>query len=298
MTASEVDQVGVLPERSPKDWIHRGLMTLPFALQRPLVLLDLETTGVSTATAEVVELAMVRLGPSDVNGQVLREEWVGRFRAVSGIPAEAALIHGITNDMVADCPTLSERIQWVWQTLQGVDLAGYNLKTYDLPILARYASQQGLSKLPGSGQRVYDALQVFRKHQRQRLEDAVRFYCKREHSDAHGALSDTQATLDVMIGQFQLHKEALPMDILAVDGDASTGASDGEQCLDPDGRVRMQDGYPVLTFSKHKGIPLRKAYQQDPGFFHWLLKNPGFASTTKEVVCKALGIGVINRQGA
>ncbi|MCJ7629300.1 MAG: hypothetical protein MUO50_13050, partial [Longimicrobiales bacterium] len=55
------------------------MMILPFELDRPLVFLDLETTGLSTLSDRIIELAIIRVSPQ---GDVL--EAVRRFNP--GIP--------------------------------------------------------------------------------------------------------------------------------------------------------------------------------------------------------------------
>jgi len=72
------------------------------ALNRPLAVVDLETTGVSVDRDRVVQLGIIRLEPS---GQYYEFD---RFvNPEMPIPPEASAVHGISDGMVADGPTFS-----------------------------------------------------------------------------------------------------------------------------------------------------------------------------------------------
>src|SRR5690606_5341836 len=79
-------------------------MRLPFLLDRPLVFLDLETTGLSPAHDRIVELAIIKVTPQ---GDVL--ERVRRFDPGCPIPPEATAVHGIGDDDVRGEPPFARR---------------------------------------------------------------------------------------------------------------------------------------------------------------------------------------------
>ena len=68
-------------------------------LKKPLVILDLETTGVSIASDRIVEFSALKVTPGGA------EEWL-TLRINPGIPIspEATRIHGITDADVANEP--------------------------------------------------------------------------------------------------------------------------------------------------------------------------------------------------
>src|SRR5688572_8898211 len=78
----------------PQPYI-RPPMRLPFVLDRPLVFLDLETTGLSTSNDRIIELAIIKVTP---RGDVL--ERVRRFNPLMPIAPEATAVHGITDEDV------------------------------------------------------------------------------------------------------------------------------------------------------------------------------------------------------
>jgi len=87
-----------------------------------VMVIDTETTGVDPATDAIVELGAVTFQGADsvdVRRMVLNP---GRT-----IPAEAAAIHGITDEMVAGKPTLADIGERFLAAVQGADvLCAYN----------------------------------------------------------------------------------------------------------------------------------------------------------------------------
>ena len=68
-------------------------------LKNPLVVLDLETTGVNIATDRIVEIALIKINPNGTE-----EEKLYRINPEMPIPLEVSMIHGIYDDDVKDEP--------------------------------------------------------------------------------------------------------------------------------------------------------------------------------------------------
>ena len=68
-------------------------------LTRPLIVFDLETTGINTSTDRIVELYMIKLTPDGEREDV--HEYINPGRP---IPPEVTAIHGISDEMVKDKP--------------------------------------------------------------------------------------------------------------------------------------------------------------------------------------------------
>jgi DNA polymerase-3 subunit epsilon len=69
-------------------------------LERPLVVLDLETTGTKVQTDRIVEISLLKLLPDGSNEIKTR-----RLNPGVPIPKEATAIHGITYADVANEPS-------------------------------------------------------------------------------------------------------------------------------------------------------------------------------------------------
>ena len=100
-------------------------------LKRPLLFLDLETTGLNVATDRIVEICVLKLHPDGS-----REVRTRRINPTIPISPQAQAIHGISNEDVADEPTFKKVAKSLAQWMEGCDVAGYNSIKFDVPMLA------------------------------------------------------------------------------------------------------------------------------------------------------------------
>ena len=66
-------------------------------LKKPIVFFDLETTGVQIASDRIVEMSILKILP---NGDKQKKTWL--INPMIPIPDEVIVIHGITNEKVAE----------------------------------------------------------------------------------------------------------------------------------------------------------------------------------------------------
>src|SRR5258706_5481157 len=112
-------------------------MSLP--LSQPLAFFDLETTGTDPLRDKIVEIALVRIDPSGD-----REATTRRINPGRPIPAEATAVHGIRDEDVADAPPFSQLARGLLDVLKYADLAGFNVRRFDVPLLDREFREGGL----------------------------------------------------------------------------------------------------------------------------------------------------------
>ena len=94
---------------------------LKIEMNRPLVVFDIESTGVSPRRDRIIELAAVKVSPG---GQ---EDWrCWLLNPTVPIPAETTAIHGIADEDVKDCPTFAERASEIFDFFAGCDIGGFN----------------------------------------------------------------------------------------------------------------------------------------------------------------------------
>lgn len=72
-------------------------------LTRPLVVFDLETTGINTQKDRIIEISMLKVFP---NGD--EELRTYRVNPTIPIPKDSSAIHGIFDQDVADKPTFKQ----------------------------------------------------------------------------------------------------------------------------------------------------------------------------------------------
>jgi DNA polymerase-3 subunit epsilon len=232
-------------------------------ITRPLVVFDLETTGVEIGRDRIVEIGVVRLDPDGG-----RDEWVQRINPDMPIPSGATAVHGITDADVRDMPRLADVAAHLLALFAGADAAGFNSASFDLPFLAADLERVGLS-LDRSSLRHVDAMRIFHLREPRDLSAALRFYCGREHAGAHSALADARATLDILEAQVARYDD-LPVDVEGLHAFCGQGRGDG---VDPDGRlVWSPEGEAVFTFGKYKGRTLRQVAAEDAGYLRFIQK--------------------------
>lgn len=115
--------------------------------------LDTETTGLGPR-AEIVDLAIVAL-----DGTVLVNQLV---KPVRPIPIDAMLIHGITNDAVADAPSWPEVMAEVAPLLSGRTVVAYN-SSFDRDMIAQCCGAAQLERPDVSWECAMRAYSAFRK---------------------------------------------------------------------------------------------------------------------------------------
>ena len=249
----------------------------PVKLDRPLAILDIEATGISPRADRLVELAILRIEP---DGTEQFRTWL--VNPTVPIPVETTAIHGITDEVVKNCPTFAQVAGDVKNFLGDSDLGGFNIGRFDVPMLCEEFLRAGIA-FEAESRRVLDAQRIFHTREPRDLSAALAFYCGRAHVDAHGAEGDVRATRDVLLGQFQKYPD-LPTDMEEID--RRFNARDPFNA-DRSGRFRWVDGEVVVNFGKKKGARLRELVKQDPGFLKWILKND-FPLDTRRLAENAL----------
>lgn len=96
------------------------------------VIFDLETTGLNSKAAEIIEIAALKIKDENVI-----DEFSTLIKPRNPIPAATSEFNGITNDMVSDAPKISDVLPLFSNFIKDSILAGYNIASFDLPILRR-----------------------------------------------------------------------------------------------------------------------------------------------------------------
>jgi len=140
-------------------------------LDRPLAVIDLETTGTDPKLDRIIEISALKLLPDDGHDHRTR-----RVNPGVPIPPEATAVHGISDDDVADCPAFRAIAPGLARFLDGCDLAGFNILNFDLRLLAAEFNRVGLV-FPVAGRRIIDACRIFHQREPRDLTAAMKFYC-------------------------------------------------------------------------------------------------------------------------
>lgn len=249
----------------------------PLKLDRPLIVFDIEATGISPRADRIVELAAIRIEP---DGKETSGYWL--LNPGVPIPVETTAIHGITDEIVRSCPTFKDKALEILTFFGDSDFAGFNAGRFDIPMLAEEFTRAGIPFDPDR-HRLLDAQRIFHTREPRDLSAALKFYCDRPHEDAHGAEADVRATLDVILGQFKRYAD-LPRDMETLD---RTFNPIDPFNADRSGRLRWTDGELTIHFGKKKGAKVKDLVKDDPGFLKWIIKND-FPQDTRQICENAL----------
>lgn len=246
-------------------------------LTKPLAIFDIEATGLNPRTDRILELAVVRL---PVKGKPTTRTWL--INPGIPIPLETIAIHGISDELVKDCPTFKAVADEILDFFKGCDLGGFGMGRFDIPILEEEFARVG-KHFDAIGRRQFDAQRIFHKREPRDLTAALQFYCGETLTDAHGAEADALATLKVLQGEFKKYPD-LPTDPDELDRLLNER---DPFLLDRDGKLRWLDGEITINFGKKKGTQLRDLVLEDTQFLKWMLKGD-FALDTKTIIRKAM----------
>ncbi|HMS71074.1 MAG TPA: 3'-5' exonuclease [Saprospiraceae bacterium] len=262
-----------------------------FNLKNDLVFFDLEATGLNVVRDRIVQIAMIKFSP----GKAEPEEMEMLINPGIPISEEAMAIHGITPDMVRNKPTFEQASESIYKFIGNADLAGYNSDRFDIPMLMEEFYRAGFD-FDIDKRNLIDVQKIFYKMEPRTLKAAYMHYCGKSLEDAHNALADVRATVDVLAGQLEMYK-----DTDHVDGDGFTTPkpiqndmpaiakflSDGSM-LDVTQKLRMSpNGDIVFNFGKYIGKPAAKTLYEDRQYYHWIQEKE-FSAQVKKLTKKLL----------
>jgi DNA polymerase-3 subunit epsilon len=247
-------------------------------LARSLTLIDLESTGLNPHIDRIVEISVLKIHRGGASQHV-----TCRLNPGVPIPAEASGIHGIYDADVAGQPRFRDIAASLQAFLAGSDLAGFNLRRFDLRLLQAEFQRAGLF-WSLEGRSIIDAMEIFHRYERRDLAAAVGFYLGRPHDGAHSASADVLAAaqvLDAMLGRYA----DLPRTV-----DALHMRFQDPNAVDGDRRFVRVGGEIRMNFGPHRGQPLAVVAQVNPGFLRWML-GQDFQDDAKRIVVEALACG-------
>lgn len=241
-------------------------------LKKPLVFFDLETTGIKIASDRIVEISILKIFP---NGAQESKTWL--VNPEIEIPAEAAAIHGITNEKVVTEPTFKELAQKVYEMIDDSDLAGFNSNRFDIPLLAEEFLRAGID-FDMNNRKAIDVQVIFHKKEQRTLSAGYKFYCGKDLDNAHSAEADTMATYEILKAQLDTYED-IENSVEAL----STYSTHGKRG-DFAGFILFNDqDQEIFSFGKYKGRVVEDVLKENPGYNAWI-QNADFPLYTKKVL--------------
>ncbi len=236
---------------------------LSLILKRPLVIFDIESTGLNARRDRIVELAAIKVWP---DGREESRCWL--LNPTVAIPPETSAIHGITDEIVKNCPTFVDKAPEIYDFFKDADLGGFNSDHYDIPCLEEEFLRAGYALNACSRKRI-DVQRIYHRMEPRTLSAAVKYYLGRSHDGAHGAEADARATLEVLDAQMKKYSElprtADELDEYLVPHDPLNA--------DRNGMLRWKNGELTINFGKKRGESLKRLLINEPNYLRWMVKG-------------------------
>tara|TARA_B110000046_G_scaffold28786_1_gene29924 strand:- start:1329 stop:2168 length:840 start_codon:yes stop_codon:yes gene_type:complete len=265
------------------------MQDIKFNLDRDLVFFDLESTGLNVMKDRIVQIALIKY-PKEGGEPIEKEMLVN-----PGIPIseESIAIHGITPEKVANKPTFIQVAHEINDFIGNADLSGYNSDRFDIPMLMEEMARAGID-FDIDNRRAIDVQKIFYKMEPRTLVAALKYFCGKKLEDAHNALADVRATVDVLKGQLIMYQETD-----YVDGDDYTTERpikndmaaiakfiSDTRTVDATQRFKYNhQGEIVFNFGKYVGQPAAELLFKDRHYLNWILEKD-FSTQVKKIVKK------------
>ena len=237
-------------------------------INRPIVFIDIETTGLKINTDRIVEIAILKILPS---GDKIN--YVKRINPTISIPKDVTAVHGITDEMVANEPTFKDLATEILNFIDDSDIGGYNSNKFDIPLLMEEFLRINM-QFDLINRNFIDVQKIFHTMEQRTLGAAYKFYCNKNLEDAHSAKADIDATFEILEAQINKYPH------IGNSIEKIQQFLGEDKIVDLARRFKIEKNVIVFNFGKHKGIPVEKVLKDEPQYYSWMMRGD-FALDTK-----------------
>lgn len=266
-------------------------------LIRPLIVPDVETTGLNPLDSRIIEL-----GFQLWTAEGLKIEWRTLVQPGIPIPPASTAVHHITDAMVAACrvcgggpketlqedtcrceefkpwPTFKEIAPRLGKGFSDCDFAGKNVR-FDLRIINAEMSRAEV-EWSYMDARIIDADRLEQLGEPRDLASLYKKHTGKVLGNAHQALDDVRATTEVLTHQLQQY-QTLPRSLDLLHDLQWPG------WIDSEGKFRFVNGIACCMFGKWAGQPMTAI---ERGYWDYILRAD-FPSSVKSLASNAkLGV--------
>jgi DNA polymerase-3 subunit epsilon len=230
---------------------------------------DIESTGLSTETDRIIQLA-IKVVKEDGSILVNKSKLYNPEIPISDSAFEA---HGISDDDVKDCPLFSEDAKKLKKLFENKIIIGYNIMRFDVPLLmAEFARAKVEVDLSG---KFLDVLNIEKKLNSNALAKTYERYSGEILEGAHDAMKDVEATELIFNCQDKIVEDCVEWkDVDLYD------LSDTKEMVDLYNKLKRDDkGFLIFNFGKAKGVRVI----DDINYAGWILKE-NFPTQVKDLI--------------
>lgn len=254
-------------------------------LTRPIVFIDLETTGLNISTDRIIEIAALRIEPNGTRTQFLEV-----LNPEIPINPQSTAFHGFKNSDVKDKPTFKTIAPKLSEFIVKCDFAGYNSNKFDIPLLAEEFLRAGFD-FDMKNRNMIDVQNIFYRMEQRTLKAAFKFYCNKHLTNAHSALFDIEATYEILKAQLDRYENADFEDLfgnisqpIVNDMEKLSDFTNFHKTADLAGQIIYNEkGLEVFNFGKNKGLVVEEVFEKQPQYYDWIMKAD-FPRYTKKII--------------
>lgn len=229
---------------------------------------DTETTGLEVQNDYIVQLCLIKFN-SKTFETVDTRNWYIKPSGDFNIDPGAQEVTGISKEMILEKGVLLKDI-WndALKFIGDCDMLSYNGNHFDIPMLYHNLKREKLSFDFGS-RKFYDSYAFEKKRASLKLGDVYKRYYGKEFENAHDALYDVHATIEVFKKQLEEIPDAINESDLT--------------CISPEGFIKYNDrGDLVFKQGKYKSKIVTEICKLDPNYIKWVVAN--FSRPTIETI--------------
>lgn len=231
-------------------------------LTKPLAYFDVETTGLSVKDDRIIEIAIIKIFPDNT-----RTNFYSKFNPEGRKMTEEAISkHGLTPEELSKEPLFIEIAPKILEFITGCDLGGFNCARFDVPILIEEFIRAGIG-IKASEYKIVDAYRILMKAEPRTLAATYERFSGKPLENAHQALADIEATIDIMEGidkEFTIPQTSEELHEYSL----------GNDMIDFSNKLKKnEEGKIILNFGKYKNQLVTDVYNSDPGYFKWIMRT-------------------------
>lgn len=243
---------------------------------RPLIVIDVETTGLRRDHDQIIECA-IQMG---LNGH--QPPYTQRFKPTVPISAGAQEKHGISLNDLKGCPVFADHAECIRDIIEAAQIiVGYNVD-FDLDMFQAEFQRAGQDPIDLSKKLIIDAYKIWQRSETRTLQDAYQRFVGGNYENEHNAEADVRATSQVLTGMLKSFK---------LTGKTSEDLHyicepERAKWIGSSKHFQWDGDVPIFGFGKHQGVPITEiASGPDAGYLDWMTDN-GFPDHV-QAICRA-----------
>lgn len=243
-------------------------------LKKPLVCLDIETTGLDIQKDKIIEIYLLK---KNLDGSY--QEYYSRFNPYPvKIIDDAFNKHGITQNDLNNEPFFKDKIHEVLDFIKDCDLVGYNLLRFDLPIIIDECLRNGVY-FNHRGYKIYDSYLIWMYFEKRSLSDAVNRFLDENIENYHTARSDVENTIRVFEKQIELYTDN--------NIDKIDEIFNSSKKIDFNGTFKLNENMDIIFGNgKYENHKVKDIIKSDIGYLNWLIEKSAQPKETKTIAKK------------